>query len=97
MKKNKKLDLNVWESQYVRVTLKDSYVEMETEDGTQITKPYTIDGLFIWWDGPSDTVHLNTMNEDVKSISMSLQRSMVAFIEPLPLEGIFKDDNQIVN
>ncbi len=96
MKKNK-YSLNIWEGQYVRLTLKNSHIDVEGDDGNTVSQPYHIDGTFIWWDKDSNTVHMNTANSDANGITLSIDRSLVGFIEIAPIDEELEDVTGTVN
>ena len=93
-KAKQKLDLNIWEYQYVTLTLSSYGSETETEDGTIYT-PRTVNGLFIHYDG--DRVHLNTLTDNPDSISISIREEIIDFIELLNIEEPMGDTNGSVN
>jgi hypothetical protein len=91
MSKKSPLDLNIWEYQYVTLTLKGITNSIELENGDISTGPVTLNGLFINWDG--ETVHLNTIDDNPNVISASVLRSEIAVIEAYTLSDLPMESN----
>lgn len=75
----KKVDLNIWKGARVALTIKNTAVTEESENGDVISKPYVIVATFIHWDG--QYIHINENTDEQNSITTSLLATHVIIIE----------------